>query len=90
MRMGYGVTIETKLDGKNKLLGSEGQEEFQTMSSSHSLLKDKLTNNGTIGIVDDQFCWQITMLNVEFWLLYPVLSSSSINRQNFAKVGKIK
>ena len=30
------------------------------------------------------------MLIVEFQLLYPVLSSSSINRQNFAKVGKIK
>ena len=56
IRMGYGIRIETKLDGKNRLLGSEGQEEFQTMSSSHSLSKDKLTNNGTIGIVDDQFC----------------------------------
>ena len=56
MRMGYGIRIGTKLDGKNSLVGSEGQEEFQTMSSSHSLSKDKSTNNGTIGIVDDQFC----------------------------------
>ena len=56
MRMGYGIRIETKLDGKNRLLGSKGQEEFQTMSSSHNLSKDKLTNNRTIGIVDDQFC----------------------------------
>ena len=54
--MGYGIRIETKLNGRNRLLGNEGQEEFQTMSSSHSLSKDKLTNNGTIGIVDDQFC----------------------------------
>ena len=30
------------------------------------------------------------MLIVEFWLLYPILSLSSINRQNFAKIGKIK
>ena len=56
MRMGYGIRIETKLDGKNRLLGSEGQEESQTMSSSHSLSKDKSTNNRTIGVVDDQFC----------------------------------
>ena len=56
MRMGYGIRIETKLNGKNRLLGSEGQEEFQTMISSHILSKDKLTNNRTIGIVDDQFC----------------------------------
>ena len=56
MRTGYGVRIETKLDGKNRLLGSEGQEEFQTMSSSHSLSKDRSTNSRTIGIVDDQFC----------------------------------
>ena len=56
MRTGYGIRIETKLNWKNKLLGSEGQEEFQTMSSSHSLSKDKSTNNRTIGIVDDQFC----------------------------------
>ena len=93
MRIGYGVRIEMKLDGKgkkDKLLGSEGQEEFQTMISSHSLSKDKSTNGRTIGIPDDQFCWQIIVLIVEFWLLYPVLSSSSINRQNFAKVGKIK
>ena len=55
MRMGYGIIIETKLNGKNRLLGSEGQEEFQTTSSSYSLSKDKSTNNRTIGIVDDQF-----------------------------------
>ena len=93
MRTGYGVRIETKLDGKDKkdkLLGNEGQEEFQTMISSHSLSKDKSTNGRTIGIPDDQFCWQIIVLIVEFWLLYPVLNSSSINRQNFAKIGKIK
>ena len=30
MRMGYGIRIETKLNGKNRLLGSEGQEGFQT------------------------------------------------------------
>ena len=41
MRMGYGIRIETKLNGKYILLGREGQEEFQTMSSSHSLSKDK-------------------------------------------------
>ena len=56
MRIGYGVRIETKLAGKNRLLGSERQEEFQTMSSSHSLSKDKSTNNRNISIVDDQFC----------------------------------
>ena len=56
MKTGYGIRIEIKLNGRNRLLGSEGQEEFQTMSSSHSLSKDKLTNNRTIGIIDDQFC----------------------------------
>ena len=80
MRTGYGIRIETKLDGKNRLLGSEGQEEFQTKSSSHSLSKDKLTNNGTIGIADDQFCRQIGVLIVEFWLLYSILNSSCVNR----------
>ena len=55
MKMGYGVRIETKLDGKDRLLRGEGQEEFQTMSSPHILSKDKSTNNQTIGIVDDQF-----------------------------------
>ena len=57
MRMGYGdgVRIETKLNGKDRLLGRGEQEEFQTMSSSHSLSKDKSTNGGTIGIPDDQF-----------------------------------
>ena len=93
MKTGYGVRVETKLDGKgkkDKLLGSEEQEEFQTMISSHSLSKDKSTNGRTIGIPDNQICWQIIMLIVKFWLLYSVLSSSSINRQNFDKVGKIK
>ena len=80
MRTGYGVRIETKLGRKDRLLGSEGQEEFQTMISSHSLSKDKSANGRTIGIPDDQFCWQIIVLIVAFWLLYPVLSSSSINR----------
>ena len=56
MRTRYGVRIETKQDGKDRLLGSEGQEEFQTMSSSNSLSKDKSTNSRTIGILDDQFC----------------------------------
>ena len=56
MRMGYGVRIEKKLDGKDRLLGSDGQEEFQTMSASHSPSKEKSTNSGTIGILDDQFC----------------------------------
>ena len=40
MRMGYGVRIEMKLDRKgkkDKLLGSEGQKEFQTMISSHRM-----------------------------------------------------
>ena len=55
-RMGCGVRIETKLDGKYRLLGSEGQEEFQTMSSSHSWSKDKSTNSIPIGILDDRFC----------------------------------
>ena len=53
MRTGYGIRIETKLDGKDRLLGSERKEEFQTMSASHSMSKDKLTNSGTIGILDD-------------------------------------
>ena len=93
MRTRYGVRIEMKLDGKDKkdkFLGNEGLEEFQTMISSHSLSKGKSTNGRTVGIPDDQFCWQIIVLIVEFWLLYPVLNSSSINRQNFAKIGKIK
>ena len=40
MRMGYGVRIRAKLDGKARLLGSKGQEEFQNKISSHSLSKD--------------------------------------------------
>ena len=91
--MGYGVRVEMKLEGKgkkDKLLGSEGQEEFQTIISSHSLSKDKSANGGIIGIPDNLFCWKITVLNVEFWLLYLALSSSSINGRKFAKVGKIK
>ena len=80
MRTRYGVRIKTRLDGKDRLLGSEGQEEFQTMSASHSLSKDRSTDTGTIGILDDQFCWQIRVLIVHFWLLYPILSSSNINR----------
>ena len=39
MKMGYGLRIETKLNGKSKLLGNERQEGFQTMSSSHRLSK---------------------------------------------------
>ena len=35
MKMGFGLRIETKLDGKSRLLGNEGQEGLQTMSSSH-------------------------------------------------------
>ena len=53
MRIGYGAKIETKLDEKNRLLGSEGQEGFQTMSTPYNLLKDRQTDNGTIGIIDD-------------------------------------
>ena len=56
IKMGNGLRIETKLDGKNRLLGNEGQEGFQTMSSSHSWPKDKSTKNSIIGITDDQFC----------------------------------
>ena len=59
INMGYGLSIETKLDGKSRLLGNGEQEGLQTMSSSHSWSKDKSTNNSTIGIIDDQFCWQI-------------------------------
>ena len=66
MKMGYGFRIGTKLNGKSRLLGKQGQEGFQTMSSSYSQSKDKLTNNDTIGIIDDQFCWQIGVLIVEF------------------------
>ena len=76
MKTGYGLRIETKLDGKSKLLGNERQEGFQTRNSSHSQLKDKSTNNSTLGIIDDQFCWQIGVLIVEFWLVYSVLNSS--------------
>ena len=56
IKMGYGLRIETKLDGKSRLLGNEGQEGFQTMSSSHNWPKDKLTKSSIIGIIDDQFC----------------------------------
>ena len=45
MKTEYGIRIETKLDGKNRLLGSEGQKGFQAMSSSNSWSKDKLTKN---------------------------------------------
>ena len=62
----YGLRIDTKLDGKSILLGNEGQDGFQTMSSSCSWSKDKWTKNRTIGIIDDQFCWQIGVLIVEF------------------------
>ena len=36
MRTAYGIRMETKLNGKNRLLGNKEQEGFQTMSSSHS------------------------------------------------------
>ena len=39
-KMGYGIRIETKLGGKSRLLGNEGQKRFQAMSSSHSWPKD--------------------------------------------------
>ena len=42
MRTGYGIRIETKLNGKNRLLESEGQEEFQIMSSSHKPVKRQI------------------------------------------------
>ena len=90
MKTGYGLRIETKLDGKSKLLGNERQEGFQTMNSSHSQSKDKSTNNSTIGIIDDQFCWQIGVLIVEFWLVYSILNSSQIERLGSDKKGKIK
>ena len=39
----YGITIETKLDKKNRLLGNKGQKGFQVRNSSHSWQKDKST-----------------------------------------------
>ena len=56
IKVGHGLRIETKPDGKNRLLGNEGQKGFQTMNSSHSWPKDKSTINSIIGIIDDQFC----------------------------------
>ena len=56
MKMGYGLRIETKLDGKSRLWGNERQKGFQTMRSSDSWPKDKSTKNSIIGIIDDQFC----------------------------------
>ena len=90
IKMGYGLRIETKLDGKSRLLGNEGQEGFQTMSSSHSWPKDKSTKNSTIGIIYDQFCWQIGVVIVEFWLVYSILNSSQIERIEFDKKREIK
>ena len=55
IKVGHGLRIETKLDGKSKLLGNEGQKGFQTMNSSHSWPKDKSTKNSIIGIIDDNF-----------------------------------
>ena len=55
MKMGYGLRKETKLDGKSRLLGNEGQKGFQAMSLPHTWSKDKLTKNSVIGIIDDQF-----------------------------------
>ena len=90
MKTGYGLRIETKPDRKSRLLGNEGQEGFQTMSSSHVWSKDKLTKKSTIGIIDDQFCWQIGVLIVEFWLMYSILNSSQIERMESDKRGEIK
>ena len=42
MKTGYGLRIETKPDGKSRLLGNEGQKGFQTMSSSHSWPKRQI------------------------------------------------
>ena len=74
-KMGYGIRIETKLDGKGILSGNEGQKGFQAKSSSHSGPKDKLIKNSMISITDDQFCCQIRVLIAEFWLMYSILNS---------------
>ena len=55
-KMGYGIRRETKLGGKSRLFGNEGQKGFQAMSSFHRWPKDKSTKNNIIGIIDDQFC----------------------------------
>ena len=54
--MEYGVRIEAKLNGKNRLLGNKGQKGLQIRNSSYHWLKDKSTKNSIIGILDDQFC----------------------------------
>ena len=66
------------------------KEDSKLLSSSHSQSEDKSINNGTICILDDQFCWQIGVLIVEFWLMYSILNSSQINRLESDKKGEIK
>ena len=74
-KMGYGTRIEMKLDEKNRLLGNKGLKGFQVINSSHSWPLDKSTKSNIIGIIDDQFCSQIEVLIVEFWLMYSILNS---------------
>ena len=55
-KMDHGVKIETKLKGKNRLLGNKGQKGLQIRNSSYHWPKDKSTKNSIIGILDDRFC----------------------------------
>ena len=54
--MEYGVKIETKLKGKNRLLGNKGQKKDCKLGIlSYHWPKDKSTKNSIIGILDDWF-----------------------------------
>ena len=79
----YGVRIETKLDERNRLLGNKGQKGLQIRNSSYHWPKDKSTKNSIIAILDDQFCWQVEVLVVEFWLIYFILNSLWIKKVEF-------
>ena len=54
--MDHWVKIETKLKGKNRLLGNKGQKGLQIRNLSYHWPKDRPTKNSIIGILDDQFC----------------------------------
>ena len=53
MKMGYGAWIETKLDEMNRSVGEREQEEFQTTNASYSPSRDRPTDKGTMGIINE-------------------------------------
>ena len=52
MKIGYGVQIEMKQDKMNRSMGEGEQEDLQAADTSCSPSRDRLTDKGTMGIID--------------------------------------